>query len=302
VLTKELQEKLLLITDSSPHGRIRMTKNMHKVLLFLLLLLPCTVSAIDDQKEIVNLNVPFISEAPQKIWSGPWLNACEEASITMVDAYYLNQTKVTPKDAANLMNQLFAWQNKLFKSNANTNATRTIQMIEGNNLSFQGKIVREPTLEQIQEELRAGHPVISLHYGFDLNNPDLHFLRTGSGYHMMVIKGFDDNTGDFIVQDNGSHNDGIDFRYKYDILMSSLHDYNHKTNRTDGPATIIFTKQYFVAKVAGTPAIYLIEDGVKKPFPHSGIFKDMGWKFSQVRRVSAEFLNSLQNAELAYQQ
>ena len=274
---------------------------MKKIFLFLFLLLPCTASAIDDQKEIVNLSVPFISEAPQKIWSGPWINACEEASVAMVDSYYLGQSKVMPKDAAILMNQLFAWQNKLFKSNANSNATRTLQMIVANNMSFQGEIIREPTLEQIQDELRAGHPVISLHYGLDLKNPSLIFRRGGSAYHMIVIKGFDENTQEFIVQDNGSHNDGIDFRYKYDILMSSLHDYNHKTNRTDGPATVIFTKQYFVAKVAGTPAIYLIEDGVKKPFPHSGIFKDMGWKFSQVRRVSKTFLDSLQTAELAYQ-
>lgn len=275
---------------------------MYKFLLFLLLLLPCTVLAVDDQKEIVNLSVPFISEAPEKIWSGAWINACEEASVAMVDNFYIGKTKIAPKEAAALMNKLFAWQNKLFKSNANSNATRTLQMIVANNMSFKGEIIREPTIDQIKDELRANRPVISLHYGLDLNNPSLIFRRGGSAYHMIVLKGFDENTQEFIVQDNGSHTDGIDFRYSYDTLMSSLHDYNHKTNKTDGPATVIFTKQYFVAKVAGNPAIYLIEEGVKKPFPHSGVFKQMGWQFSQVRRVSAQFLDSLQTAELAYQQ
>jgi len=273
-----------------------------KYLLFLLFLLPCPVLAVDEQKEIVNLNVPFISEAPEKKWSGPWINACEEASVAMVDNFYLGKNKVAIKEASNLMNQLFAWQNKLFKSNANSNATRTLQMIIANNMTFKGEIIRNPTLDQIKDELRAGRPVISLHYGFDLKNPDLVFRRDGSAYHMFVIKGFDENTEEFIVHDNGSHKNGVDFRYKYDILMSSLRDYNHKTNKTEKPGTVIFTKQYFTAKVAGTPAIYLIEDGIKKPFPHSGIFKDMGWKFSQVRKVSKEFLENLPNAELAYKQ
>ena len=273
---------------------------MKKYLLFLLLLLPCTVSAIDDQKEIVNLEVPFISEAPEKIWSGAWINACEEASVAMVDNFYIGKNKVTPKEAAGLMNKLFAWQNKIYKSNANSNATRTVEMVLKNNLSYKTQIVRSPTMEEIKNELRAGRPVISLHYGFDLKNPDLIFRRGGSAYHMIVIKGFDENTQEFIVQDNGSHKNGIDFRYKYDILMSSLRDYNHKTSKTEKPGTVIFTRQYFVAKVAGSPAIYLIEDGVKKPFPHSGIFRDMGWTFSQVRKVSAEFLDKLPTEELVY--
>ncbi len=273
---------------------------MRKFLLFLLLLLPCTVSAVDDTKEIVNLDVPFISEAPEKIWSGPWVNACEEASVAMVDNFYIGKTKVTPKEAAILMNKLFAWQNKIYKSNANSNATRTVDMVLKNNLSFRTQIVRNPTLIQIKDELRANRPVISLHYGFDLKNPDLVFRRGGSAYHMIVIKGFDENTQEFIVQDNGSHKNGIDFRYKYDTLMASLRDYNHKTEKTEKPGTVIFTHQYFTAKVTGNPAIYLIENGVKKPFPHSGVFKQMGWQFSQVRKVSAEFLEKLPTEELVY--
>ena len=273
---------------------------MYKFVLSLLLLLPCAVSAIGVPKEIVNLDVPFISEAPQKIWSGPWINACEEASVAMVDNFYLGQNKVTPKNATALMNKLFAWQNKLFKSNANSNAARTLQMIDANNMSFKGEIIREPTIDQIKDELRAGRPVISLHYGFDLKNTDLIFRRGGSAYHMIVIKGFDENMEDFIVQDNGSHKNGIDFHYSYDILMSSLHDYNHGTNKTDGPATVLFTKQYFVAKATGSPAIYLVEGNTKKGFPNSAVFKQMGWSFSQVRRVPSDFLNNLATEELVY--
>ncbi len=273
---------------------------MKKYFLFLLLLLPCPALAIDDQKEIVNLEVPFISEAPEKIWSGPWLNGCEEASVAMVDNFYIGKNKVSAKDAAALMNKLFAWQNKIYKSNANSNATKTVEMILKNNLSFKTQIIRNPTLEQIKDELRANRPVISLHYGLDLKNPDLVFRRDGSAYHMFVIKGFDDNTDEFIVHDNGSHKNGIDFRYKYDILMSSLRDYNHKTDKTEKPGTVIFTRQYFTAKAVGSPAIYLIEEGIKKPFPNSAVFKNMGWQFSQVRRVSTEFLDKLPTEELVY--
>ena len=62
---------------------------------------------------------------------------------------------------------------------------------------------------------------------------------------------------------------------------------------------MIFTKQYFLAKVAGKPAVYLVDDGVKKGFPNSTVFKNMGFQWSQVRKVSANFLNNLPTEELA---
>ncbi|MFA5987658.1 MAG: hypothetical protein WC797_03350, partial [Candidatus Paceibacterota bacterium] len=36
----------------------------------------------------VNLEVPYINEAPDNDWTGPWKDACEEASITMIEKYY----------------------------------------------------------------------------------------------------------------------------------------------------------------------------------------------------------------------
>ncbi|PIY92744.1 MAG: hypothetical protein COY70_01615, partial [Candidatus Magasanikbacteria bacterium CG_4_10_14_0_8_um_filter_42_12] len=37
---------------------------------------------------ILNLDVPFTSQAPESNWDQPWQDACEEATILMLDAYY----------------------------------------------------------------------------------------------------------------------------------------------------------------------------------------------------------------------
>ena len=55
----------------------------------------------------VMLPVPYVSEVPDKVWSGPWKNACEEASITMVEKYYKGETSVSTTDAKAFMQMLF---------------------------------------------------------------------------------------------------------------------------------------------------------------------------------------------------
>ncbi|MDO8611070.1 MAG: hypothetical protein Q7R95_11140, partial [bacterium] len=69
------------------------------------------------------------------------------------------------------------------------------------------------------------------------------FLATGSSYHNMVIIGYDDNKNVFIVNDDGDTKTGAKHEYDYELFMSTLHDYNHNTKKTDGPPTVLFTKQ-----------------------------------------------------------
>jgi hypothetical protein len=190
----------------------------------------------------VNLSVPFTVESPEGSWKGPWVNACEEASITMVEKFYQGKTTITPLEAQTFMETLFAYQNKKWGSNADSDAARTVDIIN-NATSYKGTIKEDPTLEEIKEELRNGRPVISLHYGFGLNNPGIRFLATGSSYHMMVIKGYDDATDSFITNDNGDRVAGADHMYDYDLFLNSIHDFDFKTRKADGPMRVIFTSK-----------------------------------------------------------
>ncbi|MFA5128035.1 MAG: C39 family peptidase [Patescibacteria group bacterium] len=253
-------------------------------------LLPCFAHAATSTEKI-SLSVPFIIEIPDGTWTGNWKNACEEASMSMVDQYYAGVTKISRQASKNIMNPLFTYQDSIWGGNADSNATRTAKIIEAK-LDFKATIKRNPTIEEIKNELRAGRPVISFHYAKYLANPGHRFRVGGSYYHVMVISGFDDATGEFITEDPGAEN-GLDYRYKYDTLMATLGDFNHTTKKVDGPATVIFTKQYLLAKAEGGKRIYLLNDNTRQYICSPDLFKKYGWSWSKVRTVNKTWLSSM---------
>lgn len=197
-------------------------------------------SSATHQPTQVSLAVPYVNEAPDGNWTGPWKNACEEAAIVMVERFYKGQTAVTVADAKAALRRLFAVQDDRWGSNANSDAARTAEI--ANSLSlFKATVVTEPTLEDIKKELAAKRPVITLHKGFDLGNKNIPFLPTGSSYHVLVLIGYDEVSQEFITHDDGDEKAGKGRRYPYSTVMNSMHDYNYKTNLTDGPARALFT-------------------------------------------------------------
>ena len=190
----------------------------------------------------VMIAVPYLNEAPEDIWKGPWKNACEEATIVMVERFYLGDKSISIKDGKAFMQELFDIQDAKYGSNANSDADRMEYLID-NHTTFDGQVKRNPTLEDIKNELRNGHPVIALHRGFDLKNPHIPFLATGSSYHTTVIKGYDDVRGQFITNDPGDSIAGAGYRYDYKIFMNSLHDYQYNTRLADGSPVVIFSKK-----------------------------------------------------------
>ena len=82
----------------------------------------------------------------------------------------------------------------MYGGNANSDAAQFKYLIDAYT-DFDAEIIRNPAIGQIKEELDENRPVISLHYGFALRNPNIPFLPTGSSYHTMVIIGYDDEAG-----------------------------------------------------------------------------------------------------------
>ncbi len=245
----------------------------------------------------VNLDVPFTSEIPNGAWVGPWKNACEEASVVMVNEYYLGSKDLTKAKAAKEMQRLFDIENKIYGSNADTSAARTNRLIN-DYMSFSSRVVDEPTFEQIKEELRAGRPVILPIYGYYLNNPNINFRVGGTYYHMFVIVGYDDDKEEFIVNDTGDHDTGLDYRYSYDIIRKSLGDFNHQTRRVTDPPRALFTKtKEQLVKVKGTNGLFLVKDGKSHYISHPKFVKQHGWSWSSVKEVERDWLNALPKGE-----
>lgn len=238
----------------------------------------------------LNLEIPYINEAPDDIWTGPWKNACEEASMAMVEKFYTGKNPVPVKEAKTFMIALFDKQNKIWGSNADSDAVRTAKLI--NDYSSYNAVIKDnPTAEDIKKELQQKHPVISLHYGKDLQNKNIPFLRTGSYYHMMVITGYDDIEEEFIVNDTGDRKTGKGYRYDYDIFINSLHDFDFKTHKANGPARVVFTYPKLV-KTIDSPKVYYLHDNEKQYIPNEQIFKVKGWKWDAVNLAAKEWLDT----------
>lgn len=255
------------------------------------------VQTVTNELNKIKLAVPYINEAPDDIWTGPWKNACEEASMAMVEYYYLSKSTVTIKEAKSFMQAMFDTQDKLYGSNADADATRTANLIN-NYTNYNATIIDNPTLLQIKQELQQKRPVISLHYGFDLQNPNIPFVPAprGSSYHMMVIIGYDDTTQEFITNDTGDRKDGPGHRYNYDLFLNTLHDFIYAKRQASGIPRVIFTYPKLV-KTSDSPQVYYLHNNTKQFIPDEATFTAKGWTWAAVNVVPADWLNKFNTGE-----
>lgn len=172
----------------------------------------------------VNLAVPFTSQAPLGIWDAVHEETCEEASAIMVDAYYHGQTaKIPPNEAELALQNLVAFEMKLFGFYKDTSAAQTAQFIQ-QYFAYKTVSVRPLTgADDIKRALAHGYPVIVPAYGKALGNPN--FTNGGPLYHMLVVKGYTAD-GKWITNDPGTRL-GANYLYSTSVLLAAAHDWNN---------------------------------------------------------------------------
>lgn len=195
-------------------------------------MITASVLLAERMPERIELRVPYLSQVFGGAWVSPWDEACEEAALTMIQAYYKGLTRITVKDAKPYMQDMINWENRQFKKNDDTTAEQTMQLLYAKT-DMGGFIKRNPTVNEIKVELVKQWPVIALLDMYELYGEK----HLGDGFHVIVISGYDDRTKEFIVQDPARART----RYSYDRVMKALGDYDPKTKEATGPATIIFT-------------------------------------------------------------
>jgi hypothetical protein len=238
----------------------------------------------------VSLVVPYIKEVPAGTSGGSWKNACEEASMAMLEQFYTGK-KVMNIDAGKaFMTKLFDKENILYGSNVNSNTDQVKYLID-NYSDYNAKIINNPTVAQIKSEIDAGRPVITPHYGFALGNKDIPFLRIGTSYHMETIIGYDDAAQQFIVNDSGDPIDGQGHRYNYSVFMNSIHDYSYADKKADGPARAVFTYPELV-KISGSRKIYYLHDNISQYVTAPSAFASHYWKWAAVNIATAAWLRT----------
>jgi len=177
---------------------------------------------IVEEKELpnkINLSVPFTSQAPEKNWDQPWQDACEEATVLMLDAYYKGYN-LSPLFSKDEILKMVDWQDSLGWGYS-IEVEKVLKLTDWYMSSKQVRIVENPSVKEIKKFVADGNPVLVLAYGKDLPNP--HFSNDGPDYHALIIRGYDED--EFITNDPGTQF-GENFKYKYDDLMNAIHDWN----------------------------------------------------------------------------
>jgi hypothetical protein len=169
----------------------------------------------------VNLAVPFLSQAPKQNWAMPYQEACEEASMLMVDAFYRGkQGAFTPTEGDRAILDLVAFEEARGKTP--DLAAREVAEIATAKWGYDVVVTSTVTPDLVKRALANGYPVILPANGKRLENPN--FRNGGPPYHMLVIKGYANNRH-WITNDPGTRL-GADFTYRYAHLLSVARDWN----------------------------------------------------------------------------
>lgn len=165
------------------------------------------------------LPVPYTVQAPDGVWEEPWLNACEEASLAMVDAYY--EQRALDNQAARRILAVFTEKHRLFPVSLDESPYQIAHMAN-TFFSWRAKVVERATVEAIKKEVDHKRPVL---LPFDAERVDnQNFENPKPSYHVAVVIGYDDEREEFIVHDPGTSR-GEAFRYAYDELMDANASY-----------------------------------------------------------------------------
>jgi hypothetical protein len=183
-----------------------------------------------------NLAVPFTSQAPLGQWNENFKEACEEASIIMIDAFF-KERKLSKKSVAKEILDLEEWEEKHLGSWRDASVQKVAFILKERYGYQKVNIIENPTIEIIKQSLYNGFLIIAPTAGRLLNNP--YFRQPGPLYHMLVIRGWTkDNL--FITNDPGTKR-GNGYLYEPKKLLEAIHDLNEE-EITKGRKVIIVVK------------------------------------------------------------
>ena len=173
---------------------------------------------------IIDYAVPFTSQAPLGHWADlRQEHGCEEAAVLMAMKWVKGETFLSAAAAEKEIIAIADFQQEKYGMNYDTSAKDTVKRIIEEYFGYYRSVLKENIgIEDIKNELYSGNIVVVPMNGRALGNPN--FTAPGPTVHMLVIKGYDSNTSEFITNDPGTRN-GKNYRYTDTIIEDSLRDY-----------------------------------------------------------------------------
>lgn len=171
----------------------------------------------------MNLKVPFVLQAPFKIWDEIHEDACEEASMLMLQAYENGESgPFTPEEMDRRIMRVVDYLVATYGDYRNSDAELTASVMR-DLLGLEGtKVLPIGSADDIRRQIAAGRPVIIPAAGKLLMNPN--FRHGGPTYHMLVLKGYRAD-GSFVSNDPGTRL-GENYVYSEATIMAAAHDWN----------------------------------------------------------------------------
>jgi len=175
------------------------------------------------KEKIILLDIPFTAQAPLANWHDPrQQDACEEASSLIVMSWVKHQL-LTKNQALKEILAMADYEQRQYNNYHDTSALDTVKRLFNGYYHYDGAEVKDIKSKQdIISELKRGNAVIVPVNGQKLNNP--YYTRPGPERHMLVIRGYDPNTDEFITNDVGTRR-GEKYRYPAKIIENALRDY-----------------------------------------------------------------------------
>jgi hypothetical protein len=184
------------------------------------------ISATTETEIVIRdvlLDVPFTAQAPFGEWNNPiFQDGCEEAAVLMA-IRWAKGGGLTKEEAKSEIIKLADYQKDKYGEYRDTSSEDTvIRIIRGYFGYSQAEVKRSIAVDNIIKELMNGNLVITPMNGQKLGNP--HYTSPGPERHMLVIRGYDSKTKEFITNDPGTRL-GEKYRYKEEVLYNAIRDY-----------------------------------------------------------------------------
>lgn len=173
---------------------------------------------------ILIMAVPFTSQAPLGEWSDQrQQDGCEEASAAMVMAWVNNEKNITSEEWLVKILSLADFEQEKYGEHRDVSMKDVISWIFNDYFSYE-KVEIKPvaSTSAILKELERGNVVLIPTDGQALKNP--YFSAPGPEEHMIVIKGYDYKTQEFITNDPGTRR-GENYRYSPQTIFNAIRPY-----------------------------------------------------------------------------
>lgn len=185
--------------------------------------IPTATPTLPQIKSVLH-EVPFTPQAPFANWADPiQQDACEEAVALMAVRWAKNEN-LSREEALREIITASKFQTEKYGSYQDTSLEDTVERIIKGYYHYDEAVVKiANSAEDLIFELLQNHLVLVPLNGRALNNPN--FTQPGPERHMVVVKGYDRETDEFITNDPGINN-GEGYRYPVDVLYDAIREYS----------------------------------------------------------------------------